>query len=360
MLQRLAFFLLLLFCIGALFSCNSEPESPEKKVLIDERLGEQGQAGNYVESQLVSENTRCLHAEMPELREELRIDFLEDGASCLGRGTLTLKKMGMAMRIELRGRAIGEGKMEMQIFYFNDKESREQGVEFTEIWSYDSRGFWKVGNRTYEKHYQGPVAYMQVRCSQGDTSARYDAFYGFFGGYAVVQIGQLQGLVDSLGKESISVEHRDMSAVNEGTVSFSDPNTLRYGIMDVQGKILIEPKYAKTNPLNDGLIAVLDNQGAWGFCNKAGKLVIPHRYNSINIFDGLPTKQPFQEGLANVYEAGRAWGFIDKSGKEVIPLKYTHADGFENGRARVFHAKVQGPSYIDKQGRCIENCEGFD
>ena len=61
----------------------------------------------------------------------------------------------------------------------------------------------------------------------------------------------------------------------------------------------------------------------------------------------------FSAGLSNVRLAGK-YGFINMDGKLVIPIIYTYASSFSNTKCKV---ELDGQNfYIDKTGKCIENC----
>ena len=76
----------------------------------------------------------------------------------------------------------------------------------------------------------------------------------------------------------------------------------------------------------EDLACVEDNNGKYGFIDRAGKLVIPCKWNGAGIFS---------QGLANVRSDNGKWGYIDKSGTLVIPCKWKEANHFVSGRARV-------------------------
>lgn len=79
----------------------------------------------------------------------------------------------------------------------------------------------------------------------------------------------------------------------------------------------------------------------FGFYDRTGKLVVPHKYNKAQDFSG---------GLAAVLNEDGKWGYIDKTGKVVIPFKYDAVsyEGFQDGYALVELGDKQG--YVDKQG----------
>lgn len=122
----------------------------------------------------------------------------------------------------------------------------------------------------------------------------------------------------------------------------------KFGFVDANKKIVIEPKYDMVAPFSnaDGLAIVYSGKfdsefnftGKAGFIDKAGKEIIPIKYDGTN---------GFKEGLANVTLNGR-YGVIDKFGKEITPLKYDEVGQFSEGMAQVALDGKQG--FIDKSG----------
>jgi hypothetical protein len=84
--------------------------------------------------------------------------------------------------------------------------------------------------------------------------------------------------------------------------------------------------------------------GAIGFINDHGKIVIPARYEGA---------LPFSEGLAAVRHEGR-WGYIDRSGNEVIRCLYRTAESFHGGVAIVNTGLPEHPvGLIDPSGAWV-------
>ena len=77
---------------------------------------------------------------------------------------------------------------------------------------------------------------------------------------------------------------------------------------------------------------------------------IPTDYASANLYGQLPY---FSEGLAAVENADGLYGFIDKTGKEVIPCQYYHAEGFSDGLAVVTDCVNFHEGYIDRNGNVV-------
>ena len=118
----------------------------------------------------------------------------------------------------------------------------------------------------------------------------------------------------------------------------------KYGFVDLDGNIVIEPKYVNVHFPYEGLIAVTETwEEGVGFLDMQGNEVIPPKFR---------TSISFNEGLAGVMvktKKGYKWGFIDKKGEMVIKPKYSYVSGFHNGFAEVRIGNRA--AYINKQGK---------
>ncbi|NQX49531.1 WG repeat-containing protein [Paenibacillus tritici] len=116
----------------------------------------------------------------------------------------------------------------------------------------------------------------------------------------------------------------------------------RYGYIDSQGKVAIQPVYTRAFNFSEGLASV--NMGkASGYINKKGELVIPYRYSSTS---------DFSESMAAVMLAfGGKYGYIDTTGKLRVPPRYDYATPFSDGAAVVSENGKYG--YIDKNGKYL-------
>jgi len=91
---------------------------------------------------------------------------------------------------------------------------------------------------------------------------------------------------------------------------------------------------------SDGLFRIVDDStGHIGFANMEGLIVIPPKYFFVN---------PFKQGFATFNEGGKIeyddeykyilggkWGYIDKKGKVVFPAIFDNASSFEEGKAEI-------------------------
>lgn len=98
----------------------------------------------------------------------------------------------------------------------------------------------------------------------------------------------------------------------------------KWGFIDTEGTVVIQPIYHAANSFSEGLAAVQMN-GRWGYVDTKGNVVIPFT---------LSSTYAFSEGLA-VYGSGIYYGYIDKTGKAVTGAVYSEATAFHNGIACV-------------------------
>lgn len=130
---------------------------------------------------------------------------------------------------------------------------------------------------------------------------------------------------------------------SEGLLKFDKDN--KFGFVDTNGNIVIEPQFDDISEFSEGLAAVKLNN-YWGYINKSGKIVIKCRFEKA---------KDFKQGLAPVKVFGQ-WGFIDKKGKLVIKGQYRLAYCFSDGLAAVAYEKT-GIGYINKKGKLIIGCK---
>ncbi|UZR94997.1 TIR domain-containing protein [Chondrinema litorale] len=166
----------------------------------------------------------------------------------------------------------------------------------------------------------------------------------------------------------------------------------KYGFIDEEENIKIEPIYDGAGRFSDGLAKVRKN-GKWGYINTSGELIIDFQFDLADNFENdtarvrqfnvsyqidrfntcLNNCEEFKEkqlignaakkyeatgnilseGLLRVQKNGK-WGFIDSQGNITINFKYDAAENFKNGNANVVYNNQA--QVINLQGICIENC----
>lgn len=120
----------------------------------------------------------------------------------------------------------------------------------------------------------------------------------------------------------------------------------KFGYIDNQGKIIIDPIYERADDFSEGYARVqLTDIGKCGYIDSLGNVAIPFIYDgSTSISNGYK----FSEGLVAV-KFNNLWGYINYKGNEIIPFKYIFAGEFKYGLAPV-GIKYKGWGFIDNKG----------
>lgn len=136
-------------------------------------------------------------------------------------------------------------------------------------------------------------------------------------------------------KGKIPGKYQVLGISEQTVITFQENKGSKY--LDFNGIPLAAATKAAGNSdlheFHEGLAMAENPEGGFGFINKAGKKVIPFKYDGEAIF-GEWDNSYFHEGLAVVPDIKTGlWGAIDKYGKTVIPFKYSWIRKYENGKA---------------------------
>jgi hypothetical protein len=126
----------------------------------------------------------------------------------------------------------------------------------------------------------------------------------------------LYGFLNRRGKEVIPASYQSASDFNEGksVVKLKDGS---YALINLTGKVLHMYNFAFVGDYGEGLLTFQKSTGGkYGFINEQGKIIIEPRYK---------WAQPFQDGCAIVTIAGGNHdfsGLIDKKGQYILKPNY--------------------------------------
>lgn len=124
---------------------------------------------------------------------------------------------------------------------------------------------------------------------------------------------------------------------NEGLTAVEDAAGM-FGYIDGEGRVVIACEYDWVDDFCEGLAVVCKN-GYYGCINRHGEVVIPLVYDEAS-WDG-------QIGLFGVEKEGLN-GFLNREGRVVVPLKYEWRGEFSDGLAMM---KRDGYyCYVDRNG----------
>jgi hypothetical protein len=167
-------------------------------------------------------------------------------------------------------------------------------------------------------------------------------------------------IVDSEGIVKVIADQT--GEFSEGLCPFMRDN--KWGFMDTQGTIVVEPKYLCNMDIpvfKNGVARVYDpSVKAWGYIGHDGSVAIPFKFYSCT---------DFENGFALSYKPGSASDaktfahiqIITKLGiipVEVAPCRYSYSTVFKEGMARI--SQKSGYGYMNVLGMVIGNSDYDD
>jgi hypothetical protein len=152
--------------------------------------------------------------------------------------------------------------------------------------------------------------------------------------------------INSKGEIKFSLQNAEkVINFSESLAAFSiiDSSGEKWGFVNKEGKVVINPQFNKTGRFSEGRCAVENNEGKWGFIDKEGKITINYQFTK--------TGERFINSKAVVYLEDKA-GVIDETGKFVINPQFSSisCDG-EN----YLIEQDQKWGWCDKDGKIIIN-----
>ncbi len=139
-----------------------------------------------------------------------------------------------------------------------------------------------------------------------------------------------------------SFGENDIGAINE-TRLFPVQIDGRWGYVNAEGRIAIEPVFREARPFVEGR-ALAKISGKRGFIDASGEFIREPSFDSA---------YNFSNGVAGVRQEG-AWGYIDRAGTFVIEPRYRKACPFSEGRAFV-RTEDHDWVYVDLQGSVVNS-----
>ncbi|MCY6371699.1 WG repeat-containing protein [Clostridium ganghwense] len=126
----------------------------------------------------------------------------------------------------------------------------------------------------------------------------------------------LYGYLDRQGNKVIPAKYENVSDSKEGK-AIVKVREGEYQLIGLNGEVLNTYKYAYVGNRGEGLLAFKENiDGKYGFINEDGNVVIQPKYTSTQPFSGGRTVVNIAEDYGNSY------GVIDKKGDFIIKPKY--------------------------------------
>jgi WG containing repeat len=122
-----------------------------------------------------------------------------------------------------------------------------------------------------------------------------------------------------------------------------------WGLIDSVGKVVLKPTYADIKRTGDGFYPVKNESEMFGFIDKKGKLVIPFEYDDV---------KSFRKGTCIVSKGKNKWGLINKFNAKIVPCYFQEVIVNDGTYDMIDKQKVTYT--IDEKGDCVKNCSQFE
>lgn len=158
----------------------------------------------------------------------------------------------------------------------------------------------------------------------------YDEITANHDGVAAVKRDRKWGIISDSGETIVDFTLEDAAVNSLGTAFAGGAAMVKikgaWYLIDTEGNKTAETGFAdaKAPESSDGLIAVADSSGKWGYIDRGGKLVIDYRYDDA---------RSFSDALGAV-KLGGTWHYISEKGDTVIDVGLLDAQPFHNGVAQ--------------------------
>ena len=151
------------------------------------------------------------------------------------------------------------------------------------------------------------------------------------------------GAIDKNGTILIQPSYDRLFLYKEGVFLYR--NGKDEGVLNEKGESIVEPKYQLIRSFKNGFAAIYANK-KWGFIDSKGHIIVEPKYDYVADFNDNRALVGRKTGLFNIMH----YGFINPQGEEIIQTKYNSATDFSEGLASVCRADFGSPScgYIDE------------
>jgi WG containing repeat len=123
-----------------------------------------------------------------------------------------------------------------------------------------------------------------------------------------------------------------------------------FGVMRIDGVIIIEPTYNDIVSYWEGLFGVKAENNKIGYINQKGKVKITFDYSEI---------KTSPNGLAIATKDGNKWGVINKMNARIIPCEFKEVSFTLDSKINVVGNDKEA-FVLNLEGDCLNNCEKFE
>jgi hypothetical protein len=184
---------------------------------------------------------------------------------------------------------------------------------------------------------------------------KYESATDFIEGKAVVRVAEGKyELIDPIGKTLQSYNKANVGTLSEGLLAFQLETGGKFGFMNENGDVVIEPTFEGAQPFKDGRAVVNTDETffRYGLIDQEGKYVIEPTYNDISILGEkrVALGKAFDESIPF---AGSKYAIADLNGRILTEFKYVNVMEYKNGYASA--SDTRNTFFIDKNGQVAQN-----
>lgn len=218
--------------------------------------------------------------------------------------------------------------------------------------AYDFIGGYKEGRALFTTTVDGKQKYGYLdREGKEVIAPRFELGGDFHYGKAVVQIEENKySLIDQEGHPIRTYEKAFVGSYQDGVMAFKNTADGKFGYMDMEGKVLIQPQFTDAQAFQKGraIISQDYSQYGYGMIDKAGRFIIQPRYNELEFLG----EQRVAVGKVMDPEKpylGSRYALADWNGRFLSDFIYRRLGPFEQGLASVYDQHVS--YFINRSGR---------
>jgi Protein of unknown function (DUF3298)./KWG Leptospira. len=185
---------------------------------------------------------------------------------------------------------------------------------------------------------------------------KYEYVGDYNNGKAVVKISDNQYALIGLNGQILKIyRYAFVGEIGDGLLAFKQSDDGKFGYMDVDGNIVIQPKYTAAQSFSKGRAIVNISESysnGYGLIDEKGNYIMMPQYNDINLLGdnrvavgrAIDKDQPY---------LGSKFAIADTDGKFLTDFIYNGVLNYKDGFASAFNDKYT--FFIDKNGKVAKN-----
>lgn len=158
-----------------------------------------------------------------------------------------------------------------------------------------------------------------------------------------VKVGEYWGVMDNEGRILIEPKYRNITGFNKEYYCAIKEDGC--SLHRKSGELFLETKFKTLQDANEDLLIVKTSNNKHGYANWKGELMIEDVYDYAG---------KFEHGKGAIVKVKNKYGLIDVNGNPILEIVFDHLSKSRNGyKARIKQQEIS----FDINGNCLKNCE---